>query len=147
MLTPVLCLLPIVAAEPLLVPPPSPLPSGVFPAPSTTLPENAVILVANAERVLITHDDERVEDLLVGAARLRVGGDAVGTVTPALTEGETITLEVVCDGCSAREPLSWVVGPVDDTSPVFATDVTISATDFGGTWSVSPRQQRLAEDE
>jgi hypothetical protein len=138
--------LPIVAAEPLITPLPTPLPYGVFPAPATVLPVNAALLV-DADRVLITHDDGRVEDLTVGEPRITVGSRGVGTVTPTLTEGETITLEPVCTRCGASDALSWVVGPVDETSPAFVRDVTMTAERYDGVVRVSLTQQLSEEEE
>jgi hypothetical protein len=127
--------LPIVAAEPYFVSPPA-MPHGVFPAPGTVLPANGHLLVEQVERVLVTHDDGRVEDLPVGDPFAVIASQSFGTVTPDLSDGETITLERVCDGCATSEPLSWVVGPNDDTAPVFV-DVGARAERIGEGWAVS----------
>lgn len=127
--------LPSIAAEAYFVSPPA-MPHGVFPAPGRVLPANGHLLVEQVERVLVSHDDGRVEDLAVGDPFVVIASQSFGTVTPALTDGETITLERVCDGCATSEPLSWVVGPVDGAAPTFV-DAGAVAERIGEGWAVS----------
>lgn len=127
--------LPVVAADAFFVSPPA-VPSAVFPAPGTVLPQNGRVLVADVARVLVTHDDGRVEDLAVGEPSQEIGSQRFGAVTPALREGETITLERVCDGCATSEPLNWVVGTVDDSAPVFV-DAAARAERVGEGWTIT----------
>jgi hypothetical protein len=102
----------------------------VFPAAGTTLPENGRLLVAAAERVLISHDDGRVEDLVPGEPAVFVVDGAYQSVTPTLTDGEVISLEAVCSTCGGMEPLTWAVGPADNDAPAFEepsfVDVSVS---------------------
>jgi hypothetical protein len=91
---------------------------AVWPPASTTLPANGHLLIKAADRVLITHGDGSVEDLVPGDPVVDGLDGAYATVTPTLTEGEVISLEAVCSTCGT-EPLEWVVGPVDVDAPVF----------------------------
>lgn len=112
---------------------PSPPQFDVFPAEGTTLPENGRLLVKAAERVLITHDDGRVEDLAPSVPITPMLDGTYATVSPTLTAGEVISLEAVCATCGGMEPLTWSVGPADFDVPSFGEPSQLVVSGYGAT--------------
>ena len=83
-----------------------------------TVPENGRLLVSGGTRFLVTHADGSVEDLTGEDPIFEMHTRTFFTVKPTLVEGDTITIERVCEGCVGS--YSWSVGPVDDDAPVFS---------------------------
>jgi hypothetical protein len=88
-----------------------------------TVPENGRLLVSGATRFLVTHADTRIEDLVATEPSFFMHTRTFRTLSPTLVEGDTITVERVCEGCG-EGAYTWTVGPVDDDAPVFTDGPT-----------------------
>lgn len=115
-----LSLVPLIAAEVALAPEADIF--DAFPLAEVGVPENGRLLVSGSTRFLVTHRDGSVEERTGEAPVFSMHTRSYSTVTPTLVEGDTITLERVCDGWADDVPFTWSVGPADDDAPVF-TDV------------------------
>lgn len=111
----------------------------VFPDDGTMLPENGRLLVGGADRVLVTHADGSVEDLVVGEPFISQASGMFGTVIPTLVDGDVITVEKVCRvSCGTPEPQTWPVGPADETPPVITEFSGVGAFQYDSGFLVTP---------
>lgn len=120
--------LPLLAVE---VPADQAAPADIFDAfpvavDGAVVPENGRLLVTGSTRFLATHANGDVEDLTATGPVVTMHTREWRTVTPTLIEGDTISLERVCDDCAGELPLVWTVGPADNDAPVF-TDAEANA--------------------
>lgn len=90
-----------------------------FPLVEFGIPENGRLLVSGGTRFLVTHRDGSVEELTGEDPVFNMHTRSYFTVTPTLVEGDTITLERVCEGCANDLPFTWAVGPADNDAPAF----------------------------